>query len=101
MGIWYLLGWIVAGGIAAAAVIALLSVDAIVEWFRGRLSDANRNVIGITVLEHLHNGRYKVVQGVFNQTTQEVLEQRVIEAEQLDGELLAAHDENGVAVWTA
>lgn len=98
-------GWLATGlavAAAAAVVVAVLCADEIVSWFQERLSrrTVNSNHVGVTVLQHLNNGRYQVVQGIFNTTTEEVVERRVVEAERIDAELRNAHDENGIAIWT-
>lgn len=98
-------GWLAAGiavVAAAAVVVAVLCADEIVNWFQERLSSrtVSSDHVGVTVMKHLDNGHYQVVQGIFNTTTEEVVERRVIEAEQIDADLRNAHDENGVAIWT-
>ena len=98
-------GWVATGLVVAAAaavVVAVLCADEIVSWFQGRLAGrtAHSNHVGVTVLKHLNNGHFQVVQGIFDTATEEVVERRVIEAERIDANLRNAYDENGIAVWT-
>lgn len=102
MSFWGLLATGLAVAVAAAVVVAVLCADEIVNWFQTRLSrrTVNSGHVGVTVLQHLNNGHYQVVQGIFSTATEEVVERRVIEAERIDSGLRNAHDENGIAIWT-
>lgn len=102
MSFWNLLGACVVGGLAVAALVACLSLESIVDWFRERLVGTNVDAerLGVTILRHMRDGNFKVIQGVFHATTKELIEGRVVAACRVDPQLLAAHDENGVALWT-
>jgi len=98
-------GWLATGlavAAAAAVVVTVLCADEIVSWFQGRLSQrkVHTSHVGVTVLQCLDTGNYQVVQGIFDTTTQEVVERRVIEAERIDADLRNAHDKDGIAIWT-
>lgn len=99
-----LLGWIAAGLTAAAVaavVFSILCADEIRNWFQSRLSrnSFSSNRVGFTVMKHLNNGNFQVVQGVLNTATEEIVEGRTVEAEQIDSELRNAHDHRGFAIW--
>jgi hypothetical protein len=51
------------------------------------------------VLKNLQKGDYKVIQGIFNTTTQQFESERTVEASQIDQSFLAAHNAEGLAVW--
>lgn len=96
---WFLLALL---GFAGAAVFfAVLHYDEIVDWFRPRLEDEiDEAHVGITILKHLDSGNYQLVQGIFDTQSEEVVEHRTLEAEEVDQQLVSAHDANGVCVWT-
>ena len=69
-----LLGWIAAGlatAAVAAVVLSVLYADEILNWFQSRISrnSFSSNRVGFTVMKHLNNGNFEVVQGVINTTT--------------------------------
>lgn len=100
MSFWNFLGTLIAGAILASIVVAVLSIDSIVDWFREQLGFSHTNDrLAVTVLQNLKQGDFKVVQGIFNTSTGEYESQRLVEASQVDQRFLAAHDSNGIAVW--
>ena len=100
MSFWNLVGSLVAGAILASIVVAVLSIDTIVDWFRERLGHRHASDrLAVTVLQSLQQGDFKVVQGVLNTSTGEYESQRTVEASQIDQDFLAAHNEDGIAVW--
>ena len=101
MSFWNFLGTLIAGAILASIVVAVLSIDSIVDWFREQLGHghSNHNRLAVTVLQNLKHGDYKVVQGIFNSASGEYESQRVVEASQIDQQFLAAHNSDGIAVW--
>ncbi|MCH2245675.1 MAG: hypothetical protein MK111_13705 [Crocosphaera sp.] len=97
------IGVAVAAGVAIA-VIAYLTYDKFIQWFRDRLDfmrlDPDR--LGFSkIQQHLDTGNYTVVRGVFDQETQEVLAIDQQEAKNIDLDILHNHDEDGLAVWHA
>ena len=72
-----------------------------INWFRLRLAivQADKDNIPFTNIENLNSGRYKVIQGIFNTRTKEVIDSRVIEAEQLDLKLKDIHHDNKLVVY--
>jgi hypothetical protein len=67
---------VVAGLAITAIVLAFLHWDRIINWFRGResLKLADRDNIAFSIKENLGNGNFSVVQGIFNQRTDQVLD---------------------------
>ena len=100
MSFWGFVGTLIAGAILASIVVAVLNIDSIVDWFREQLGHRHMsNRLAVTVLQNLQQGDYKVVQGIFNASTGEYESQRLVEANQIDRNFLAAHNEQGIAVW--
>ena len=83
--------------IGSLFVIAFLSYEEIIDWFYEYLDTlhSDQNNLGFTQLikDKLENGNYQIVQGIFNQRTGNVIEDRVVEAEEIDDELLGIHEE--------
>jgi hypothetical protein len=85
---WQLLA--ILGGLALVAiVIKFLSLDRILDWFRDsqNLKGTDRVNLAFSVRKHLSNGNYGVVQGVFNQQTNQVLEAKKYDAEDVCNEV--------------
>ncbi len=85
----------------AAIVVAVLSFDAIVDWFveQIRAGQVNKNQLCVTLLKQIKEGDYKIVQGIFDTTSNQCVVERTVEAKKVDPEFLRAHDRNGRAVW--
>ena len=88
---------------AGAAVIyaAILSVNAVANWFRNRqaMVQSDRNNIAFTIRERLNSGSYNVYQGVFNTSSQQLLDGQKIEVEKLDDELEQLHRNEDMVVF--
>lgn len=85
----------------AAIAVAVLSIDAISDWFRERVQSGvvDRNKLCVTILKQIKDGDYQVVQGIFDSTTRQNIEERTVTARDIDQDFLRAHDANGRAVW--
>ena len=107
MSVWKALGIAIGVGVAvgvAIAVIAYLSYDKFMQWFRDRLPWLQQKpglAIRSQIQRHRQSGNYVVMQGVFNPVTKEVVDFNQQEVRNLDADILRAHDEDGFAVWTA
>jgi len=81
----------VLAGIAftAIVVVVFLNWGRIVNWFRNRqsLKQADRDNIAFTLKDSLNNGKYSVIQGIFNQRTNEVLDAEKYDAGDVCNEL--------------
>lgn len=100
MSFWGLLGTLIAGAILVGVVVAVLSIDSIIDWFQEQLGHRQtHDRLAVTVLKKLQQGDYKVMQGIFNTTTRQFESQRTVEASQIDHSFLAAHNAEGLAVW--
>ena len=79
------------GGAAVIKVISL-SLKEVLNWIRGRISSYDANHVGITLMEKLSSGDYKVVRGIFNQQTKKIVQQETLQAQTVDAELLQRHN---------
>lgn len=87
-----------AWGATAAVVstviyIAYLTLNEILNWFHSHrhLSASDRNLVGVTIKEAMQNGKYSIVQGVFNKGTNKMVESRRINADRIDDALARKH----------
>ena len=99
-----LLGLAVVGigtAIAVAAVIRYLTYDRLLGWFQQRepLLEADRDRIGVSILKHLSNGNYGVINNIFDTVTEEVIEQESFEARNVDEQIKQAH-KDGYVIYT-
>jgi len=94
-----ILGGLAAAGITTAIILAILNWSRIVDWFKGRksLKQQDKDNIAFTIKQEMANGNFEVVQGIFNEETEELLDGEKYEAEELDAEL-AKHHRNGPLV---
>ncbi|GDZ95181.1 hypothetical protein PA905_34200 [Planktothrix agardhii CCAP 1459/11A] len=92
----------IGGLIAVAAVINYLTYNRLLSWFEQRepLLEADRDRVGVSIMEHLSNGNYGVRTGIFDRVTEEVIEQETFEARNVDEQIKQAHQENGYVIYT-
>lgn len=85
----------------AVVFIAYLTYNLIVNWFRNRfdIKEQDKDNIAFTIKENLESGNYKIVQGVFNTRTEEIVDSQVIETEELDNELDEIHSDLPLVVY--
>jgi len=97
-----LIFWIL-GAVAAATVIYVVCLfwDKIIEWFRNRndIKNQNRDNIAFTLQQKLDSGKFKTVQGIFNQNSNTMIDSIVIEHEQMDQQLAQAHGREELVVY--
>jgi hypothetical protein len=99
--------------VAAAPVLVVFTAtfQMLKNWFqsKGELKAHDKDIIAFSIREALEDGAYDVVSGVFgtgerivqgfyDQRTEQVVEARRIRAAKLDASLLALH-EKPLAVW--
>ncbi len=87
-----------AWGATAAVVgtvitIAYLTLNEILNWFHSHrhLAASDRDIVGVTIKEAIQNGKYTIVQGVFNKRTSKMVESRRINADRIDDALASKH----------
>jgi len=90
-------GLLALGGAAAVtgAVVHItrLTLTEVLNWFQSHrhLSANDKELIGVTIKEAIQDGKYVIVQGVFNNRTARMVESRKIMADQIDDELARKH----------
>jgi len=91
----------IAAGLAILAVIAILTFQAIVSWFRARtdLKLQDKDNIAFSLQEKLKTGKYKTVHGIFNSQTEELLDYNSVESNDIDEELRDIHCGNEIVVY--
>jgi hypothetical protein len=97
------IGAAIAAGAVVAGIIylALLTYKKIKDWFRKKhsLTEEDKHNIETTIKTQMDNGHYAVVQGIFNEETDEFVDGQRFEAEELDSELSAKHNRNTVVLY--
>ena len=93
----------VAGAALAVIVLKLLNWQKIKDWFMGFFRNRNKikspNEVAFTLKESLANGNCKVVQGIFNKSTDEVEDGVQYETEKIDNTLANFHRNDKVVVY--
>ena len=82
-------------------VIAYLTYNFIVNWFRNRspIKEQDKDNIAFTLKENVASGNFRLVQGVFNPSTEKLVDGRVIETKELDEKMSELHSENKLVVY--
>jgi len=96
-----LLAGLATAGVATAIIIAILTIAEIFDWFRSRnaITEADAEVLRVTIAEQLATGKYRVVQGLFDKRNNSMVDHRVVEANELDDSLAELHRNNQVVVY--
>ena len=86
---------------AAVIYAAILTVNAVVNWFKARaaLVNSDRDNIAFTIRDKLSNGDFALYQGIFNTRTEQLLDGQKLVGEQLDSELAAMHRDQAMVVY--
>jgi hypothetical protein len=90
-------GLLALGGAAAVTgtviYIVRLTLTEVMNWFRSHrhLSAYDKELVGVTIKEAIQDGKYVIVQGIFNNRTARMVESRKIMADQIDDELARKH----------
>jgi len=85
----------------AVLVIALLGWDTIINWFRGHeeLKESDKDNIAFTIQDHLANGNYTTVEGIFNKRTDEVLDGVKYESKDIDEKVAEVHRKEPLVIY--
>lgn len=99
---WGFIGGLITLFIGATVVyLAIITVDAVINWFRNKreIVQSDRDNVAFTIKENMDNGRYVVYQGVFNRSTEQLVDGQKLEADQIDDELRTMHDQQPMVVY--
>ena len=97
-----MIGTIVSLFVGVAVIYAaILTVKAVVNWFKTRaaLVNSDQDNIAFTVREKLSNGDFALYQGIFNTRTEQLLDRQKLVGEQLDSELEQMHRDQSMVVY--
>ena len=77
----------------AAVVVAIVMWKDILSWFQSRnaLQTSDKDHVAFTLKEKLEAGKFKVIQGIFNQRTNTLVDGQALQSKKLDTELELAH----------
>jgi hypothetical protein len=84
-----------------AVTIALLTIGAIVDWFRSRndILESDKDKVAVTIQEALQSGNYRTVQAIYDRDTDTVVDIRKVDAKSVDEKVRAAHQDSDLVVW--
>lgn len=98
-----LVGLLTAGAALVAITVAvILYWDHIIGWFNQYSSslEANPQKVAFTLAESMKSGDYKVVQGIFNKKTNELVTARRVTSSQMDEETRRIHADQKLAIYS-
>lgn len=80
---------------------AILLFREIKNWFlkRSSLKQSDKDNIAFTLHEKLNSGKHKTVQGIFNTGSQEVVDGRIIESDNLDRTTADYHRNDDLVIY--
>lgn len=87
--------------ITLVAVLFLLTYQLIIDWFQENeaLVQSDIDNIAITLKELYQAGNYRIVQGVFNTRTNEVVTGRKIHSQRIDQALDEKHQDHQLVIY--
>jgi hypothetical protein len=96
-----IVGIVAAVATLVAITVLIISYQKIIEWFRNRqnLKEQDKANIAFTLTEHLANGDYEVVHGIFNKDTSELLDGEKQRSHNIDAELAKAHEKHELVLY--
>jgi hypothetical protein len=97
-----LIALILAGAAALAVVVlAIVYYDDIIAWFRARndIKVRDKNNVAFTIKQKMDNGEYKLVQGIFNKRTEQVVDGQVVQTKMVDERLADVHGQNELVLY--
>lgn len=99
---WGFVGGLITLFIGAAVVyLAVITVDAVINWFRTKQSlvQSDRDNIAFTIKENMNSGQYVVYQGVFNRRTEQLIDGQKLESGRIDDELRTMHEQQPMVIY--
>lgn len=87
--------------IALVVALFLLTYQLVLDWFQQNeeLVASDIDNIGVTLKELYQTGNYKIVQGVFNKRTNQVVTGRKIHAQKIDQSLDEKHRNQELIIY--
>lgn len=84
---------------AAVYTVVVLLLSAVIDWFIGEQDLIDDDSLRFTIKQNLEEGTVRVVQGIFDTSTDQVKKYRPIKAERLDEELTDYHEDDELVVY--
>lgn len=91
-------GAVVVAELLYIGLIILLTIEEIINWFN-RVTNKVPADVGFSVAEALSSGNYRVVQGVFNRSSNKITDGRRMDVKELDAVLKDYHASNKVVIY--
>jgi len=86
----------------AVTIIVMLYYEQIIGWFRVRqaLKQSDANNLAFSIQQRLASGNIKTVQGIFNERTNQLLDAKKYESQNVDDELARLHTNDDIVLYT-
>jgi hypothetical protein len=85
--------------IGVAIVVLILRLRDIINWFKNRITESDKEKLAFTIKELLKNGQHKTIRGIFNKSTNKILDAEQIQSNEIDDELAKAHENNELVIY--
>lgn len=86
--------------IEAIITVVLITFSIVIQYFLDLADSLDSDTMSFTLRTALENGKVALVQGTFNESTDEVRHARRIRGKRLDAKLQEVHHENELAVYS-
>ena len=95
-----ILAALLAAAVETVFTVVLLLFAAVIEWFLELAEAMDETDLAFTLKTEMEQGRYNIVQGVFDQSTDKVKQARRIQANRLEDRVKRAHDNRALVIYT-
>jgi hypothetical protein len=86
--------------IEAIIAVVLITFSIVIQYFLDLANSLDKDTMSFTLRTALESGKVTLVQGTFNERTDEVRHARRIRGKRLDAKLQEIHHENELAVYS-
>ena len=80
---------LIAGIVAAVAVIAILTIQIVRDWYKEKNKIKDKNHVNVMLKQRLENGNFKTITGVFDPYEDKIHDAKAFESKKLDDDLAA------------
>lgn len=87
-----LLALLLAGGLAAVVVIAILTMQMVRDWYKEKNKIKDKHHVNVMLKQRLENGHYKTITGVFDPYEDKIHDAKAFESKKLDDDLASRKD---------
>jgi hypothetical protein len=98
---WALNSIIAASAVMAIVIVVTITFSYVVEWFLNKqtLVQSDTNNVAFTLKQKINDGELKTIQGIFNKTSEKVIEGRVIKSKNMDKDFLLRHENEDLIIY--